>query len=52
MFLRVILYVSLSAMAVNIFLCNDYILLIQFELLPEPPDPGGAKRKDRHYFKP
>jgi len=51
MFLRVILYVPLSAMAVNICLCNDYLLLVQFGLLSEPPDPGGAKRKDRHYFK-
>jgi len=45
-----ILYVPLSALAVNVCLCNDYLLL-QFVLLLEPPDPAGAKRKDRHYFK-
>ena len=49
MFLRVILNVPLSAFAVNVCLCNDYLPL-HFVLLPEPPDPAGAKRKDRHYF--
>jgi hypothetical protein len=50
MFLRVIWDVPLSTFAVDMCLCSEYLPL-HLELSLEPPDPAGAKRKDRHYFK-
>jgi hypothetical protein len=50
MFLKDIFYVLLSTFAVNICLCSEYLLL-QFVLLVVPPDPAGAKKKDRYHFK-
>jgi len=41
---------STFCIAVNICLCNDY-LHMHFLLTLEPPDPAGAERKIRHYFK-
>jgi len=41
---------STFCIAVNICLCNDY-LHMHFLLTLEPPDPAGAERKGRHYFK-
>ena len=40
---------STFCIAVNIWLCNDY-LHMQFELLLEPPDPAGAERKKTSLF--